>query len=94
MSSLPITPSNPQVTSTTMSKVNINGVEFSIASSKRAITSSTTAFYPKAQRDQLDPDKLNDLFNKAVAKSQLKYDFIDLKVNDPELLEDTYNLKC
>jgi len=76
-----------------MSKVQINGVEFSIASSKKAVTSATTAFYPKAQRDKLDPDKLNDLFNKAVATSQLKYNFIDQKVNDPELLEDTYNLE-
>ena len=76
-----------------MSKVKINGVEFSIVSSKKAVTSATTAFYPKAQRDKLDPDKLNDLFNKAVAESQRKYDFIDQKVNDPELPEDTYNIE-
>lgn len=81
---------------TTMSNQNfvtIGGVQIPVAATKKVVNDTTTAFYKKADRDQLTGDKLNDLFVKAVSTNQKKYNFIDLKIDDPELLEDTYNLE-
>ena len=74
-------------------EVQIGGVNIPIATTKRVVNETTTAFYKKTDRDNLDTNKLNELFMKAVATQQKKYDFIDLKINDPDMLKDTYNLE-
>ena len=79
--------------STSNQKVKIGGVTIPIATTKRVVNENTTAFYKKTDRDNLDTNKLNELFMKAVATQQKKYDFIDLKINDPDMLKDTYNLE-
>jgi len=63
-------------------EVKIGGVNIPIATTKRVVNETTTAFYKKADRDNLDTNKLNELFLKAVATQQKKYYFIDLKIND------------
>ena len=88
-SSLPTAPS----ANANMSTVNINGVDVALVATKRQVTNEQVALYTKADRDKLSADKLNDLFEKAVAKSQTKYDLLDLKLDDPDKLEDTYNLE-
>ena len=79
--------------STSNQKVKIGGVNIPIATTKRVVNDTTTAFYKKTDRDNLDTNKLNELFMKAVATQQKKYDFIDLKINDPDMLKETYNLE-
>ena len=71
----------------------IGGVCIPIAATKKIVSDATTAFYKKADSDSLNEDKFNDISIKAVALGQKKYDFINLKLDDPELLEDTYNLE-
>ena len=79
---------------TTMpSELFINGVKVTLAATKKVVTSVTTALYTKAQRNTLSAEKLNDLFDKAVNKTQVKYDILNLKIADPDKLEDTYDLE-
>ena len=78
---------------TRVQQVKIGGTTIPIAPAKREVNETTTAFYKQIERDNLDTNKLNELFMKAVATQQKKYDFIDLKINDPDMLKDTYNLE-
>jgi len=68
-------------------------VNIPIVTTKRVVNETTTTFYKKAGRDNLDTNKLNELFMKAVATQQKKYDFIDLQINDPDMVKDAYNLE-
>ena len=70
----------------------IGGMPILLSNAKRVIDESTTVFYKKEDRENLDVHKLNDLFIKAVTTSQKKYDFINIKLDDPDILEETYNL--
>ena len=90
---VPSTVPQTQAMSQNLPFINIGGVNIPVAVTKKVVNDTTTAFYKKADRDLLSGDKLNDLFVKAVSTSQKKYNFIDLKIDDPELLEDTYNLE-
>ena len=56
--------------STSNQKVKIGGVTIPIATTKRVVNENTTAFYKKTDRDNLDTNKLNELFMKAVATQQ------------------------
>ena len=38
-------------------------------------------------------EKLNELFERAVAKSQVKYELLNLQIDDPDKLKDTYDLE-
>ena len=91
------TMSNPNPNSATTANTNntvvIGGVTITVAQTEKRVDETTTAFYPKAGRELLTGDKLTDLFIKAVAESQKKYDFINLEIEDPEMLTDTYNLE-
>ena len=71
----------------------LGGVYKPIAATKKIMSDATTAFYKKSDCDSLSGDKLNDLFVKAVALGQKKYDLINLKLDDPVLIEETYNLE-
>jgi hypothetical protein len=73
--------------------VIINGVIVKIASTKKQISNDNTALYPKKTRETMSAEKLNDLFERAAGKSQNKYDVMDLKIDDPDKLEDTYDLE-
>ena len=84
-------PANP--TANTNNTVVIGGVTITVAQAEKQVDDTTTAFYPKAGRDTLTIDKLTDLFVKAVAVSQKKYDFINVEIENPETLSDTYNLE-
>ena len=72
--------------------VTIGGVPIPLSNTKRVIDDTTTAFYKKEDCENLDVNKLNDLFIKAVTTSQKRYDFINNKLDDPDILEETYNL--
>ena len=74
-------------------EVEINGIKIKIAKTKKVVTVSNTALYPKSDRDKMAAEKLNKLFERAVSKSQSKYDILDLKLDDPDKLEDTYDLE-
>ena len=77
---------------TTPNYLNIGGRRVELADSKQAVDDTTTAFYSREDRNNLDTNKLNDLFVKAVSTAQPKYDFININLNDPNVLIDTYNL--
>jgi hypothetical protein len=50
--------------------------------------------YPKDKRDVLSPDKLNESFERANSKSLPNfYSVMDLKIADPDKLEETYDLE-
>lgn len=73
--------------------ITVAGRRLVVSATKSEVTDGTTAFYKRENRDTLTEDKLNNLFVKASAQGQKKYDFINLQINDPKLLEDTYNLE-
>ena len=83
---------NPEEEMTTPTYVTIGGRRVALADSKQAVDDATTAFYSREDRETLDTNKLNDPFVKAVSTSLTKYDFINIKLNDPNVLKDTYNL--
>jgi hypothetical protein len=75
-------------------QVEINGVKVKIAATKKVVTPSDDALYPKSSRANMDPEKLNELFDRAAAKMPTKkYDILDLKIDDPDKLTDTYDLE-
>ena len=64
-----------------------------IAAQNKPINTESMYLYPKLSVYSMAEDKLNDLLNCAVSKSQNKYHILDLKINDPDKLRETYNLK-
>ena len=70
----------------------IGGRRVELANTEKVIVDTTTAYNKKEDRNSLDAHKLNDLFMKAVRTSQKKYNFININLDDPDILEDTYNL--
>jgi hypothetical protein len=85
--------SSSSSSTTQTNEVTINGVKIKIASTKKTITNVEAALYPKSNRNNMSPEKLNDLFEKAVSKTQTKYDILNLKIADPDKLEETYDLE-
>ena len=76
---------------TTPNYITIGGRQVELADSKQAVDETTTAFYSREDRENLDTNKLNDLFVKAVSTAQPRYDFININLDDPNVLTDTYN---
>ena len=74
-----------------MLKVKINEVKTTIASKYKPVSTKHINLYPKLSRKGISSDKLNDIFKRAVSKSQNKYDLLDININDPDKLKDTYN---
>ena len=48
---------------------------------------------PSIYQDDMSKDNLNDIFDRAVSKSQNKYDLLDININDTNKLKDVYNLE-
>lgn len=83
-----------KVTTTMTTKtVTINGVKFDVMETARELTDESQALYPKAERAKLEPAELNKLFEKAWATSQTKYHLLDMKIEDPDKLKETYDLE-
>ncbi len=74
-------------------EVIINGVAVKIAKTKKPVTESNTSLYPKGDRANMPKEKLNDILERAVAKSQEKYTMLDLKIDNLDKLEETYDLE-
>jgi hypothetical protein len=74
--------------------VTINGVKVKVASVKKHVTSENNVLYPKDNRDLMSPEKLNELFERAISKSlPTIYTAMDLKLDDPDKLAETYDLE-
>jgi hypothetical protein len=76
-----------------LNEVTINGIKVKVAT-KKAVTLESDVLYPKDKRDLLSPEKLNELFERAISKSLPNvYSVLDLKIADPDKLEETYDLQ-
>ena len=74
--------------------VTINGVKVKVALVKKHVTSENNVLYPKDNRDLMSPEKLNELFERAISKSlPTIYTAMDLKLDDPDKLAETYDLE-
>jgi hypothetical protein len=49
--------------------VTINGIKVKVSATKKAVTLESNVLYPKDKRDVLSPEKLNELFERAISKS-------------------------
>jgi hypothetical protein len=87
-----ISPSSVPIMST--QNVTINGKQIKVASVKKQVTSENNVLYPKDNRDLMSPEKLNELFERAISKSlPTIYTATDLKLDDPDKLAETYDLE-
>jgi hypothetical protein len=77
----------------TQEEVVVNGKKFILASVKTPLESEEEPLYPKSTRDTMSTEKLNELFDRAVKRTQTKYTALDVKITDPDKLEDTYDLE-
>jgi hypothetical protein len=81
-------------TSTPSNEVTINGIEVKVAATKEKVTFESNVLYSNAKRDLLSPEKLNELFERAISKSlPTVFSVMDLKIADPDKLEETYDLE-
>ena len=60
-----------------------------ISTQKKPVSTEQIDIYPKPARNGMTADKLNDIFECAVSKSQNKYDLLDINIDDPNKLKDT-----
>jgi hypothetical protein len=74
-------------------KVVIDGVEFAFESAPKTLQQVQVAIYSKAARAAMDFKEKTELFERATAKKlQPKFTMMNLKIDDPDKLDDTYNL--
>ena len=57
-----------------------------------SVSESGTALFKKQDRANLSDDKRNDLFARAIYQKQKKYDLLNLTIEDPTKLSETYDL--
>jgi hypothetical protein len=83
-----------EVTSTSAPrKVVIDGVEFDFEPAPKTLQQIQVATYSKAARAAMDFKEKTELFERASAKKlQSKFTMMNLKIDDPDKLDDTYNL--
>lgn len=72
--------------------MNINGVTIDVGETERTVTDETEALYPKAERAKMERKELAKLFKDACEVSQTKYHLLDMKIEDPAKLRETYDL--
>jgi hypothetical protein len=74
-------------------KVIIDGVEFAFEPAPKTLQQVQVAIYSKAARAAMDFKEKTELFERATAKKlQPKFTMMNLKIDDPDKLDDTYNL--
>ena len=56
------------------------------------VSESGTALFKKEDRAKLSDDKRNDLFSRAIYQKQKKYDLLNLAIEYPTKLSETYDL--
>jgi hypothetical protein len=80
-------------TTTTDRKVVIAGFEFDYEPTPKTVQQVPVATYSKAARATMDFKDKTELFERASAKkSQPKFKMMNLQIDDPDKLDDTYNL--
>jgi hypothetical protein len=71
----------------------LGGIEYELESSPKPVQLTSVALYTKASRAKMDDKEKTDLFERATAKkAQTKFTMINLKLDNPDKLDDTYNL--
>jgi hypothetical protein len=74
-------------------KVVIAGFEFDYEPTPKTVQQFQVAIYTKAARATMDFKDKTELFERAsVKKSQPKFTMMNLQIDDPDKLDDTYNL--
>jgi ribosomal protein L13 len=79
-------------------EVTFTGVKVKVSATKKSVTLESNVLYPKEKGDVLSPEKLNELFERAISKclpnvySVLDLKTADLKIAYPDKLEETYDL--
>jgi hypothetical protein len=78
---------------TTVKKMILGGIEYELEATPKPAQPASVALYTKASRAKLDIKEKTDLFERATAKKlQTKFTMMNLKLDDPDKLDDTYNL--
>jgi hypothetical protein len=77
---------------TTKTTVNINGLTIVVGDWERAVSDETEALYPKAEWAKMDRKELNKFFKEDCETTQSKYHLLDMKIEDPAKLRETYDL--
>jgi hypothetical protein len=73
--------------------VIIDGVEYDLEPTPKTAFKANVATSTKADRAKMDVKEKTDLFERATAKKlQPKFTMMNLKIDDPDKLDDTYNL--
>jgi hypothetical protein len=86
------TPIAPTAT-TTPRKVVVNGLEFDFEPAPKTLQQVQVAIYSKEARALMDFKEKTELFERATSKKlQPKFKMMNLKIDDPDKLDDTYNL--
>jgi hypothetical protein len=73
--------------------ISIAGINCTVYEPDQVPTNPVTKLYPMTSRDNLDVDKRQTLLLKAAQASKVKYDRMDMTLNDPEKLADVYDLR-
>jgi hypothetical protein len=87
--------SSPPAKHTSVSKkvVIIDGVEYDLEPTPKTAVKANVATFTKAASAKMDVKEKTDLFERATAKKlQPKFTMMNLKIDDPDKLDDTYNL--
>ena len=84
-SSLPPKPKNPikagPPNAKGMREIKLGGMKINVLATPTKLKIQEGPLFPKQDRDKLDKDKLNSLFDKA-SKSNVKFDFLHLAIDD------------
>jgi hypothetical protein len=79
--------------STLVKKMILGGIKYKLEATPKPAQLASVALYTKASRAKLDIKEKTDLFERATAKKlQTKFTMMNLKLDDPDKLNDTYNL--
>jgi hypothetical protein len=90
-STRPVATIRPMAEETTTT-LNINGLSVNVGTTERTVSDETEALYPKAERAKMDRKELNKFFKEACETTQTKYHLLDMKIEDPAKLRETYDL--
>ena len=63
-----------------------------IVSQNKPVSTEQIDIDPKLDSNGIAADKLNDMFERTVSKPQNKYNLLDIRIDNPDKLKDTYNI--